>query len=154
MSNVYVEPDMQTSKLGDDVTTAADDTVKVHDVKLGSNDVKYQRFDSDGYMEPNACKTELQKGADVKPSQATTTNAYSNITTDDSQQQPLMTESQLSDTYLTVTPLTSPSREQAPADEAAAVVANSDVTTPVYANNRLASRQLPKIPDEDYLPMK
>ena len=40
MSNVYVEPDMQTSKLGDDVTTAADDTVKVHDVKLGSNDVK------------------------------------------------------------------------------------------------------------------
>ena len=30
MSNVYVEPDMQTSKLGDDVTTTADDTAKVH----------------------------------------------------------------------------------------------------------------------------
>ena len=153
MSNVYVEPDMQTSKLGDDVTTAADDIAKVHDIKLGRDDVKYQRLDSDGYMEPNVCKTELQ-GANVKPtSQPATANAYSNITTD-SLQQPLMTESQLSDTYLTVTPLTSPSREQAPADEVALVVANSDVTPPVYANNRLASRQLPKIPDEDYLPMK
>ena len=146
---MYVEPDMQTSKYADDVTDEYRDAAVCH----GMTDAdcrEYKRFDSDGYMEPKECRSEIRTRDDVydtgadchgQSSALQSIPAYSEVnknarTTTDALQ--------LSDTYLTVTPLTSPSHEQVPLNP-------SDVA-PAYAN-QLAYRKLPDLP-EDYMPMK